>query len=287
MGVRLATVGGRGDMVATVEANQAKEFSPPPRRGTSALLAYVRASRVDIRFFGFICDTAISIDYAAHIARRALDGVELKEKEPSDLARSEPGIRTRFLRENSQALLEMFVSRLVDNFQKYLVDLIREILRSKPAMLSTKLQTMTLEDVLKHESIEGLVHDVIERRVNTLSYDGFSDLQKWCAERGIQIKVIPSKRDAIVELISTRNIIAHNRCFVDERYLRSVKNSNFNVGDCRKLEVDDLFDGIELLDGVVFQTDSMARRKFGLTTVAIRSAGNAKSKKAKEVTGPE
>ncbi len=95
----------------------------------------------------------------------------------------------------------MFVARLVDNFQKYLVDLIREILRSKPAMLSTKQQAISLEDVLKHGSIEGLVHDVIERRVNTLSYDGFADLQKWCAERGIQIKVAPSKRDAVVELI--------------------------------------------------------------------------------------
>ena len=95
----------------------------------------------------------------------------------------------------------MFVARLVDNFQKYLVDLIREILRSRPAMLSTKQQAISLEDVLKHGSIEGLVHDVIERRVNTLSYDGFADLQKWCAERGIQIKVAPSKRDAVVELI--------------------------------------------------------------------------------------
>jgi hypothetical protein len=270
-----------------VEAEQAKEFSPPPTRGTSALLAYVRASRTDMRFFSFICDTVISSDYIAHVARRALDGVELKEKQPSDLARSEPGVRTRFLRENSQALLEMFVSRLVDNFQKYLVDLIREILRSKPAMLSTKLQTMTLEDVLKHESIEGLVHDVIERRVNMLSYDGFSDLQKWCAERGIQIKVIPSKRDSIVELISTRNIIARNRGFVDERYLRSVKNAKFNVGDCRKLDVDDLFDGMKLLDGVVFKTDSTARRKFGLATVVMRSPKNAKAKKTTKATRVE
>ncbi|MEH2534395.1 hypothetical protein V1277_006310 [Bradyrhizobium sp. AZCC 1588] len=254
-------------------------FSPPPTRGTSALHAYSSASITDLRFFSFICDTVVSSDYIAHVARQALDGVELKEKEPGELAQSAPGRRTQFLRQNSQALLEMFIARLVDNFQKYLVDLIREILRSKPTMLSTRLQTMTLEDVLKHDSIEGLVHDVIERRVNTLSYDGFAELQKWCAERGIEIKVAPSKRDSIVELISTRNIIAHNRGFVDERYLRSVRNAKFNVGDCRKLEVDDLFNGLKLLNEVVFETDSKARRKFGLASVEVRPRKKAKSKK--------
>ena len=112
-------------------------FSPPPTRGTNALNAYAHASMTDVRFFSFICDTVISSDYVAHVARRALDGLELKEKKPSELAQSAPGMRTQFLRQNSQALLEMFISRLVDNFQKYLVDLIREILRSKPTMLST------------------------------------------------------------------------------------------------------------------------------------------------------
>src|SRR6185312_17359653 len=99
---------------------------------------------------------------------------------------------------------------------------------------------------------------------------GFADLQKWCAERGIQIRVAASKRDSIVELISTRNIIAHNRGFVDERYLRSVKNAKFKVGDCRKIEVDDLFNGLKLLNEVVFETDSKARRKFGLASVEVR-----------------
>jgi hypothetical protein len=254
----------------TANAADDEPLLPPPTYGTSALEAYTRASMADVRFFSFICDTVISSDYIAHVAKQALDGVELKEKRPSELAQSEPGTRTIFLRRNSQALLEMFIARLVDNFQKYLVDLIREILRSKPTMLSTKLQTMTLEDVLKHDSIEALVHDVIERRVNTLSYDGFADLQKWCSERGIQIEVAPDKRDSIVELISTRNIIAHNRGFVDERYLRSVNNSKFKVGDCRKLEVDELFRGLKLLNEVVFETDSAAQRKFGLTAVEVR-----------------
>lgn len=251
-------------MTEILTSSSGKEFPlpNPPVHGTQALIAYTRASFSDLRFFGFICDTVISSDYVARVIKQILDGVELKEKKPEELARSEPGTRTQFLRANDQALLEMFISRLVDNFQKYLVDLILEVLRSKPTMLSTKLQTITLEDVLKHESIEGLVHDAIERRVNALSYDGFSDLQKWCEERGIQIKVTPSKRESIVELISTRNIIAHNRGHVDERYLRSVKNPMFSLGSCRKLAADDFFLGFTLLNEVVFKTDSAAQKNL-------------------------
>ncbi|MCK1626319.1 hypothetical protein IVA98_24810 [Bradyrhizobium sp. 160] len=254
----------------------------PPTRGTSALHAYTRASMSDLRFFSFICDTVVSSDYVAHIAKQALDGVKSKAKQPTELAQSAPGNRTIFLRKNSQALLEMFIARQVDNFQKYLVDLIRQVLRSKPAMLSTKQQSISLEDVLKHGSIESLVHDVIERRVNTLSYDGFADLQKWSEERGIQIKVAASRRDAVVELISTRNVIAHNRGFVDERYLRAVKNAKFKVGECRKIEVEELFNALKLLNGVVFATDSAARIKFKLATVEIRPRKKPGRKKKKE-----
>ena len=81
-----------------------------------------------------------------------------------------------------------------------------------------------------------------------------------------------------------RGIIAHNRGFVDERYLRSVKNTKFNVGDCRKLDVENLFDGLKLLNEVVFETDSSARRKFGLATVEVRPRRKAKTKKPEKET---
>lgn len=68
----------------------------------------------------------------------------------------------------------------MDNFQSYIVELIRLVLHAKPSMLSTKKQSITLEDLLKYKSIDEIVHTIIEKRVNTATYEGFLELNKWC-----------------------------------------------------------------------------------------------------------
>jgi hypothetical protein len=229
----------------------------------------VSSSHTDLNLLFAIVQNTLYGDYVKYVASRSLEGKQIEHKDPTDLLLVEPGSRASFLKENGQAFLEMFVSRLVDNFQKYLVDVIREILRSKPAMLSTRQQTITLEELLKYERIEDLVHDVIERRVNSLSYEGFSELQRWCVERGIQIKVSASRQADVVELIATRNIIAHNRGLIDERYIRNVAWSKLKIGTCRVLYGEYLFEAFSLLGGIVYKTDTAARSKFGLPAVKI------------------
>jgi hypothetical protein len=135
--------------VAEPDAQDAVAMPPVPSEGTTAALAYVTAVNADLRFFDFIIRTTLNQDYMRYVAKQTLDGKTPHHNDPTHLATTAPGPSVRFLRENSQALLEMFVARLVDNFQKYLVDAIREILRSKPAMLSTTKQSITLEELLK------------------------------------------------------------------------------------------------------------------------------------------
>jgi hypothetical protein len=245
-------------------------FPKPPIEGTAGACAYVNASHADFRLFAFITDTVLHVDYGAYVARQALDGKEQIITEAGALADREPGPRTKFLRINRQVFLEMFLSRMVDNFQNYLVDLIREILHSNPSMLSTRQQSLTLEEVLTYDRIEDLVHDVVERKVNSLSYEGFSDLQKWCTDRGIPISVPASRLAEVIELIATRNIIAHNRGIVDERYIRSVRHPSFSIGARRDLSVDYFYEAKTLLDKIVYNTDKSAQKKFRLPTTKIK-----------------
>jgi hypothetical protein len=242
----------------------------PPIEGTAGACAYVNASNADFRLFAFITNTVVHGDYGTYVARVALDGGERTIANPGELADREPGQRTKFLRSNRQAFLEMFLSRMVDNFQNYLVDLIREILHSKPTMLSTRQQSLTLEEVLTYDRIEDLVRDVIERKVNSLSYEGFSDLQKWCTDRGIPISVPATRLAEVIELIATRNIIAHNRGIVDERYIRSVRHPSFPLGARRDLSVDYFYEAKNLLDKIVYNTDKSAQKKFALPKVQIK-----------------
>lgn len=89
-----------------------------PKNGTKAAQAYFRAAWSDFRLFHFIIDVVLRGDYMAFVAKHALEGSkEYKNVEPSQLAMTDPGLLTKFLRKNSQGLLEMFSARLVDTFR--------------------------------------------------------------------------------------------------------------------------------------------------------------------------
>ena len=64
--------------------------------------------------------------------------------------------------------------------------------------------------------------------------------------------------------------------------MRSDKNAKFKVAECRKIEVDELFSALKLLNGVVFGTDGSTRRKFKLATVEIRPRNKPERRKKKE-----
>lgn len=248
-------------------ASEESVIQKPPEKVTSPAADYFQTSFRNLSLFHFVIDTVLSGDFAAHIARQALDGQELdKEIDPATLARKEPRPRTRQLREYRQELLQAFFARFVDNFEVYLVDILREVLRQKPEILRTRQQTVTLEYLLQFPSIDDLVQDVIEGKVNSLSYKGFSELEQWYAEKGIPLVVKTEDRQAIVELIATRNIIVHSRGRIDERYLRTVPASTYKIGELRKLEVDDLFTALSILNTIVSAIDQEIARKFNLET---------------------
>ena len=91
----------------------------------------------------FVIDLALRGDFVAHIARQALDGKkDYKAQTPAELAKTNPGAATTALRQSSQELLEMFVSRAVDNFEVYLVAMVRLVLNKEPRILSYHKQAL-------------------------------------------------------------------------------------------------------------------------------------------------
>ena len=129
----------------------------PPERVTGPASDYFKTSYRNLGLFSFVIDTVLTGDYVVHIASRALDGKELdKQIDPADLAKKEPGPRTKQLRKFAQELLEAFFVRFVDNFEVYLSDILREVLRKKPDILRSRQQTVTLEHVLQFPTIDDL-----------------------------------------------------------------------------------------------------------------------------------
>jgi hypothetical protein len=247
--------------------------------GTSALLEYSWASLCDSRLFHFAISVVLKGDYTAFIAKQALAGNEYKTLTPTDLATKQPGPLIKQLRNSRQELIEMFLSRVVDNFQIYLVEIIRLALQKEPRILSERKQEITLGHILKFDSIEALTRDIIEKKLNDLAYDGFASLEKWCRDKAIPLMVPDDERGKIVELIALRNIITHARGVVDERYKAAAPSSTFKVGEKRELQTDDLFAAIQTLDSAAGATDAAVANKFGIDRSDVKAMLASRSAK--------
>lgn len=257
------------------------KMDPPliPEHGTQALLEYSWANSCDFRLFHFLIDTTLASDYAAHIVRQALDGKEdYKSTDPTSLAKQAPGTRTQALRASSQELLEMFLVRAIDNFQVYLVDAIRGVLHKQPRVLADRKLELSLGQILKFDSIDALAKDIVEGKLQSLSYQGFGELEEWCESRSIPLVVPDGYRSQLVEYIALRNIVVHNRGCIDERYADAVPSRRAEIGKKRGISVDDLFQGMDILNRVAVYTDSALSGKFSLTQVDVRSELGQRSK---------
>ena len=216
--------------------------------------------------FHFLVDSVVSADRVAVIAERALDGKEAPgELGIREVAEESSAGRTRLLREHSQILLEMMVCRIVDGFATYMSGILREVLHSRPELLRSRDQ-IRVDHALSFSTMEELCADLVDRKVLDLSYRGFAALEDWCnSHLSIGITSRSEERDAILEVIETRNCVVHNRGIVGAKYIHAVGEDEFSQGDSRQLGVDYLFDSCRVLFRVVRELDRRLVGKFGLS----------------------
>jgi hypothetical protein len=115
-------------------------------------------------------------------------------------------------------LFESGLTRAIDNYLCYLSEIIREVIRVCPQTLSSG-STVTMKDVLRHDTIAGLVEWWADSQVNKLSYGGLDKIHEFFDKRlGIK-KLAPNDdvHDGIKCGVAARNILVHNRGIIDER----------------------------------------------------------------------
>lgn len=235
--------------------------------GSISLIKFIDSLHKDMDYFYFIIETMVNADYGQYLAKTALDNEEVKYESPDELLSTQPGKKVKRLRKYRQEHLEMFLNRLIDNFQNYLVELITEVLHSKPNILFSKQPTVSIEQILNKTSIDELLQEIIEDKVNSLSYKGFNHIKSWCTDRGIPIMDINTEK--LNEYIALRNIIVHNRAVIDEKFIRTVKRSDLKVGEKFKLGVDFFFKAVEVISEFAKETDKETVNKFNLKSYPL------------------
>jgi hypothetical protein len=190
------------------------------------------------------------------------------------------------LRENRQLLLEIVLVRHVENFLNYLAALLYEIFTQRPETLRSS-DRVEVANVLRHESIESLVRDIAEGKVESLLYSSFQDVADFFQER-FKISVAdPAPFVALLEAIETRNISVHNRCVMNRRFVTRLGLEEDAVGKRRDLYITHLDALVPLLATVVRVLDRRAASKLRLRGVRFaRGPGTRKANSAMHRTRP-
>jgi hypothetical protein len=163
-------------------------------------------------------------------------------------------------------LLEMTLTRTVENFLCYLKELIALIYQSKPEMLRAhSKESETLDFILKHSDMGALISAIAEKRVEQLSYRGFKDLLDYL-EKQMGFTVLDST-DAVEKmtlLIEVRNLCVHNRGHVSDAAVGRVPALERYVGKRYPMDYRQVTQDREFVARCVSQIDAEAITKFSL-----------------------
>ena len=123
---------------------------------------------------------------------------------------------------------------------------------------------MDLVNVLQHKTIESLVREVAERKVESLSYSSYQKLVDFFEDRFSLVIVPKAKVPLIIEAIEIRNSSVHNRCVVNKRVLARTGSPESLLGKRKELGISYLEEVVRKLAEFVRDLDRDARKKLKL-----------------------
>lgn len=224
-------------------------------------------------FVGFVSQLAMRSDEVVKIASRALAGLG-KDEEPPDFDNSKGAVAT--LRRQRQLLLQMTLTRGVDNYLTYLAELLALLFESKPETMRAKLgeaakrrdaqpEFVSLDVVLQHKTMDDLLDYLAERRVNELSHRGMLALDAYLSQKlGFPLFNDEASRRRAVRIVEVRNVIVHNRAAVNRLFIGRVSDDSFTLGQTIEFNVDDVFGDLDALAQSVADIDARAVEKWTL-----------------------
>jgi hypothetical protein len=125
---------------------------------------------------------------------------------------------------------EVLLRLIVDNFHCYLADVLRLVFLTDPRTLRSS-DRVEVEEVLDCVSIEEFASRMAERKTDELSYKGFSSIVGFISDRlGVEMDTEANHFRLATEAIAARNLVVHNRCRANERFIRVTGRKRFETG---------------------------------------------------------
>lgn len=170
-----------------------------------------------------------------------------------------------WLEKNKKIVTEMVLVRIADNFLAYLTDLLRLVMTVRPETILAEKGKLDIRQVLEATSLDELKKAIIEDRILSLSYKSVSDLADYLnCQLGFKVFSSPESRGIVVKTVETRNIIVHNRCKINQRFIDRAGGEKEEVGHPLTINPSDRLRMNSYFDALAMEIDKAATAKFGI-----------------------
>lgn len=173
---------------------------------------------------------------------------------------------TDWLKPNTRIITETVLVCIVDNFLSYLTDLLRLLMTVRPETLLAERGKVDIRTIPEAVSLDELKKEIIEDRILSLSYKSVQDLAEYLQiQLGFEVFSVAEDRGIVVKAVETRNIVVHNRCRINQRFLERGGGVKEDIGHTLNINPSDLLLMNRYFDKLAKRIDSMAGTKFGIS----------------------
>ena len=238
------------------------EHAQPPDPMTEPCSRFFRDYSQLMHFVGFIATLAQSMDEISIILRDKPEDLASEEGNVQDVGGGAGAVKT--LQSRRKLLKQMMLCRAVDNYLAYVSEIMALIFTTKPETLKSE-ETIKLDVLLQHETMDDLISTLAERRVERLSYQGMGDLAAYLFERlGFSLFEQDDALERAVRIVEIRNLIVHNRAVVNRRFASRLPDSPAKLGETLEITAYGVLDDLEFLAQSCSEIDERAASKFDL-----------------------
>jgi len=248
-----------GRAMTDEQEKEALGFRNPPLHVTRPCLYYMGRVMEQREFISFYFNFVKS---SSEIGK-AIAESNISEKNLSDNAHAL--VKYNFS-DHRQFVNEIILSRSVESFDLYILNVLREIFQAKPDILKSgkKIDASTL---LELRTPEEIIFYLAENQLNELGYKPLSELRKWIKNRtGLELFKSDEVFDAALLATEVRNLIAHNDCKTNDVIEKRIgeRIEKLEISDIGKVVINDewLRRSCYQLDGIVFDFDELVSEKF-------------------------
>lgn len=209
------------------------------------------------------------VKYKDHTAIAATEALIKTAKSNEDLGRHLSGAKDAYgafrrFNEFYSLLAENWLCRTVDSYLAYASELLSLVFLTNPKMLKSR-ETISVDEILSHASMEQLIETIAEQKVHQLSYRGLSELSDYLRDRmAFPLFVNQAELDLARRYVEVRNLIVHNRGVVSKISASRLPEMAPLVGTRIELGFEEAISAAAVFARSVADLENRAAQKFGI-----------------------